>query len=81
MMRHSVAVFSVRNIAESLTYYRDKLGFNIAFEYGRPVVYAGLCEGNVSLHLREAAAYGSEPGHGTTNTASVISTWRTWTAT
>ena len=35
----------------SLAYYRDKLGFDVAFEYGNPTFYVGLCSGEVSLHL------------------------------
>ena len=49
----------------SLAYYRDKLSFNVAFEYGKPVFYVGLCEGDVSLHLRAADQFKScQPGQG-----------------
>ena len=34
MMHASTTVFTVRDIVASLAYYRDKLGFDIAFEYG-----------------------------------------------
>jgi len=51
MMRHSVTVFTVTNIADTTAYYRDRLGFQVAFEYGTPATYVGLTEGNVSLHL------------------------------
>lgn len=51
MMRHSVTVFTVSSIEESTKYYRDRLGFGVAFEYGTPVSYVGLKEGDVSLHL------------------------------
>jgi len=63
MMRHSVSVFTVSNIADSLAYYRDKLGFNVSFEYGSPTIYVGLCEGDVSLHLRAADHYKCPPGN------------------
>jgi catechol 2,3-dioxygenase-like lactoylglutathione lyase family enzyme len=64
MMRSSVAVFTVRNVLDSMAYYRDKLGFAVAFEYGQPTFYVGLCDGDVSLHLRQADQYKGEPGHG-----------------
>jgi len=51
MMRTSVTVFTVTNIADSMASCRDPLGFQAALEYGTPATYAGLKEGNVSLHL------------------------------
>lgn len=64
MMRHSVTVFTVSNIANSLAYYRDRLGFNVAFEYGQPISYVGLKEGNVSLHLISTTRNNRLPGRG-----------------
>lgn len=64
MMRGSTTVFTVKNIIESLAYYRDKIGFDIAFEYGTPTFYAGLCSGEVTLHLISAAQAPRPPGHG-----------------
>src|SRR5262245_730086 len=64
MMRHSVSVFTVSNIAESIAYYRDKLGFTVAFEYGSPTSYVGLREGDVSLHLISATRNKRQPGRG-----------------
>lgn len=64
MMRKSIAVFTVRDIGASLAYYRDKLGFDVAFEYGTPTFYAGVCSGDVSLHLRAASRFESQPGQG-----------------
>jgi catechol 2,3-dioxygenase-like lactoylglutathione lyase family enzyme len=43
MMRASTTVFTVTNVMESAAYYRDKLGFDIAFQYGEPTFYIGLC--------------------------------------
>ncbi|UYN93112.1 MAG: VOC family protein [Enhydrobacter sp.] len=51
MMRGSTTVLTVENVGDSLAYYRDKLGFAVAFEYGTPTFYVGLCSGGVSLHL------------------------------
>src|SRR5215472_4766881 len=55
MFVDAATVFTVRDIAASIAYYRDALGFTVAFEYGEPTFYAGLCRDEVSLHLRAAA--------------------------
>ena len=64
MMRGSTTVMTVKNVLESLAYYRDKLGFDVAFEYGTPTFYVGLCSGEVTLHLIDAARTPRQPGHG-----------------
>jgi catechol 2,3-dioxygenase-like lactoylglutathione lyase family enzyme len=64
MMQESTSVFTVRDLAESLAYYRDKLGFAITFEYGHPVFYAGLCRDKVTLHLVSASQAPRQPGNG-----------------
>jgi hypothetical protein len=42
MMVGSAPVFVVSDIAAGLVYYRDVLGFRVAFKYGQPLFYAGL---------------------------------------
>jgi catechol 2,3-dioxygenase-like lactoylglutathione lyase family enzyme len=64
MMHNSVAVFTVKDVKASTSYYRDKLGFDLAFEYGKPIYYVGLCSGGVQLHLVEASHAPRQPGHG-----------------
>ena len=64
MMHNSVTVFTVKDVKASAGYYRDKLGFETAFEYGTPTYYVGLCSGDVQLHLVEAAHTPRQPGHG-----------------
>ena len=64
MMHGSTTVLTVSDIAASLAYYRDKLGFDIAFEYGNPTSYAGVCSGKVTLHLISASRTPRQPGHG-----------------
>jgi catechol 2,3-dioxygenase-like lactoylglutathione lyase family enzyme len=64
MMHASIAVMTVRDIAQSLAYYRDKLGFETAFEYGQPTYYAGLSSGGVKLHLVAAHRTSRQPGNG-----------------
>ena len=63
MMRGSTTIFTVKDVAASLDYYRDCVGFDAAFEYGAPIFYAGLCSGEVSLHLVSAAQAPRPPGH------------------
>jgi catechol 2,3-dioxygenase-like lactoylglutathione lyase family enzyme len=49
------AIFVVRDITASLAYFRDSLGFEIAFTYGEPTFYAGVCRGTVTIHLQAAS--------------------------
>ena len=64
MMHNSIAVFTVKDVLASATYYRDKLGFEIGFEWGQPPYYVGLRSGNVQLHLIAAGRTPRQPGHG-----------------
>jgi catechol 2,3-dioxygenase-like lactoylglutathione lyase family enzyme len=64
MMHESATVLTVTNVVESAAYYRDKLGFDVAFEYGTPTFYVGLCSGSVTLHLIAADKTPRQPGHG-----------------
>ena len=61
MMHASITVFTVKDVMASLAYFRDKLGFDVAFEYGSPTYYVGLCSGEVSLHLVAAARHRAWP--------------------
>ena len=63
-MRGSTTIFTVKDVAASLAYYRDCVGFAVGFEYGSPISYVGLCSGEVSLHLVAAAQAPRPPGHG-----------------
>lgn len=60
----AATVFVVRDVPTSLAHYRDVLGFAVAFEYGAPVYYAGLCRDDVDLHLIDARQTERLPGHG-----------------
>ena len=64
MMHASTAVFTVKDVLESMAYYRDKRGFDVAFEYAKPTFYVGLCSGEVTLHLISASKTPRQPGHG-----------------
>jgi catechol 2,3-dioxygenase-like lactoylglutathione lyase family enzyme len=48
-------VFVVSDLAASLAYYRDRLGFDVAFTWGEPTFYAGVCRGAVTIHLQAAS--------------------------
>jgi uncharacterized glyoxalase superfamily protein PhnB len=63
MMRSSTTIFTVEDAGRSLAYYQDCIGFEVAFEYGTPTFYVGLCSGEVSLHLVSAAQAPRPPGH------------------
>jgi catechol 2,3-dioxygenase-like lactoylglutathione lyase family enzyme len=64
MMRGSTTVFTVSDVMASLAYYRDKLGFDVAFEYGAPTFSVGLCSGDVTLHLIAATKTPRQADHG-----------------
>jgi catechol 2,3-dioxygenase-like lactoylglutathione lyase family enzyme len=64
MMAGSATVFVVSDIAASLAYYRDAIGFEVTFEYGQPLSYACLCRDEVGLHLLAAAVTKRLPGQG-----------------
>jgi uncharacterized glyoxalase superfamily protein PhnB len=65
MMTGAAAIFTVRDIGQSLAYYRDLLGFGVTFQYGEPTYYACLCRDEVAIHLRAAGKNaGWVPGNG-----------------
>jgi catechol 2,3-dioxygenase-like lactoylglutathione lyase family enzyme len=64
MMHHSITVFTVKDVVASIAYYREKLGFDLAFQYGEPIFYVGPSSGSVQLHLIAAARAPRPPGHG-----------------
>jgi uncharacterized glyoxalase superfamily protein PhnB len=55
-------VLVVRDIERSLAYFRDALGFDLAFIYGEPTFYAGVCRGSVTIHLQSATSTDRQPG-------------------
>jgi catechol 2,3-dioxygenase-like lactoylglutathione lyase family enzyme len=56
------AIFVVRDIMASVAYFRDALGFEVAFVYGEPTYYAGVCRGAVTIHLISASQTSRPPG-------------------
>ncbi|MFL6822510.1 MAG: bleomycin resistance protein [Xanthobacteraceae bacterium] len=64
MMIGAATVFIVSDIAKSIEYYRDALGFEVTFQYGKPTFYACLCRDEIALHLLAAHETEQLPGHG-----------------
>jgi uncharacterized glyoxalase superfamily protein PhnB len=54
-------VFAVANLGEALEYYRDKLGFLVAWTWGDPVSRAGVTLDDVEIQL-EGAGLGAPSG-------------------
>ena len=46
-----VPIFAVHDIAKSMAFYVEHLGFEVDFVYGDPEFYAGLIKDDVELHL------------------------------
>lgn len=59
------AVFTVRDVAASIAFYRDRLGFRLQFGMGEPPTYAIIERDTVSLHLMPASQ--SPDGLGTSS--------------
>ncbi|MCV0427259.1 MAG: VOC family protein [Roseibium sp.] len=57
-LSHIAPVFPVSDIAASIAYYRDRLLFDVLFEWadndGEPIRYAVLGREDVSLHLTQS---------------------------
>ena len=64
MMHNAITVMTVSNLQQSLAYYRDTLGFEIAFKYGEPAFYAGVRGGSVQLHLIAVERTTRQAGNG-----------------
>ncbi|MGH0035733.1 MAG: bleomycin resistance protein [Myxococcota bacterium] len=47
-------ILVVSDVPASVDYYRDALGFDVAFVWGEPSYYAGVCRDDVTLHLQAA---------------------------
>src|SRR5262245_34742308 len=63
MMVGAATVFVVTDMARSVAYYRDMLGFDVTFQYGDPVFYTCLCRDEVALHLLASSDTQRLPGN------------------
>ena len=41
----------VQQIEEALSFYRDRLGFELGWKWGNPVTHANICRDSISLDL------------------------------
>ena len=41
----------VQDIEEALSFYRDRLGFELGWKWGNPVTHANICRDSISLDL------------------------------
>jgi catechol 2,3-dioxygenase-like lactoylglutathione lyase family enzyme len=64
MITGTATVLAVNDIAASVAYYRDALGFAVTFEYGQPTFYACLCRDEAAMHLIAASETKRQPGEG-----------------
>jgi uncharacterized glyoxalase superfamily protein PhnB len=62
MLVGAATIFTVRDLAASVAYYRDTMGFTVTFQYGEPAFYACLCRDEVAIHLRAGVRW--TPGNG-----------------
>lgn len=64
MLNGATTVFVVADIVASIARYRDALGFELSFEFGEPVYYAGICRDAAAIHLIEGSKTPRSPGNG-----------------
>lgn len=60
-------VFVVRDIDARVAWYCDVMGFDVAFLYGEPAFYAGVCRGDVTIHMQLARPGTRQPGQSAAN--------------
>jgi len=46
-------VFAVRDLDEAIRYYRDKLGFSVAWQWGQPTSRVGITLDSAEIQLEE----------------------------
>ena len=56
------AVFAVRDVARSMAFYAERLGFREEFRHGEPLNYASVARDAVSVHLKLASRELDAPG-------------------
>jgi catechol 2,3-dioxygenase-like lactoylglutathione lyase family enzyme len=62
----SAHVLVVSDLGRSLDYFRDALGFDVAFRWGEPEpFYAGVCRGEVTIHLNHVSNSRHRAGNST----------------
>jgi uncharacterized glyoxalase superfamily protein PhnB len=51
--RNSVPVVATADVAATMKYYADVLGFSVLFSFGSPLVYAGMQRDGVQLYISQ----------------------------
>ena len=51
LFSHAATVWPVKDMAASLAFYRDQLGFQVNFTWEDPITYAVLKRGEIAIHL------------------------------
>ena len=51
-LRTVVPILFVRDVSASAAFFREKLGFEVDFQYGTPPFYGSVSRGGACLHLR-----------------------------
>ena len=57
-------ILIVNDVVQARNFYFEKLGFEHSFQWGDPVVYAGVKRGEVEIHLNSAFNAQNEAGKG-----------------
>jgi len=57
-------IFIVNDLENTRDFYIDKLGFEISFEWGQPLIYLGVKRDDVEIHLNAASNSPLEAGKG-----------------
>lgn len=55
-------VFPVASVAAALGYYKDVLGFDVAWQWGDPVIVAAVCRDGIEIMFDETAPEKIRPG-------------------
>ena len=51
LFSHGATIWPVKDMAASLAFYRDKLGFQVNFTWEDPITYAVIKRGEIAIHL------------------------------
>lgn len=57
-IRTASAIINVEDVGATLLWYQDKLGLQVEFAWGDPVVHGGIIAGNCSFHFSQSEPTG-----------------------
>lgn len=58
----AAAILPTRDVERSLAFFEERLGFEVAFRWGDPLYYAGVCRGALTIHLNGNSPAARPPG-------------------